>query len=65
MRKVLSVKLGTQPAFIQLRYRYRLRPGRHIEYRTVAYGGTAWRSTSDWQYGLVDQDYPLPFISRL
>lgn len=65
-RKVLSVKLGTVPAFIQLRYRYRLRPGRHVEYRTVvANRRGGWSPSGSWQYAMVEHDYPLPLLSRL
>ena len=64
--RVLSVKLGTMPTSIQLRYRYKIREGLPITYRQVRMGADArWRVIGPWVEGLVDAcGGPFPFISR-
>lgn len=66
MKNILHCKLGTQPATIQLRYKYKLRKGLRIIYRCVTYIPYLGEGFGNWQTGMVDDINDLMiFISRM
>lgn len=58
--KVFPCKLGTQPARVQFRYAYKLRPGLRVTYRKMYTRDIPWGS---WETAIVDSINPL-FLSK-
>lgn len=58
--KTFSCKFGTQPALVQFKHAYRLRPGLRVTYHTIA-GGTS--PNSSWEMAIVDKIDPL-FLTK-
>ncbi len=61
--KVYNAKLGTQPASIQMRHRYRLYKGDVVEYRQVAITDKGkWVALEPWQEAIIDQSEVFPHL---
>ncbi len=58
-----ACKVGTQPALVSFRYRYRLRPGLTVIFRRHY----IYYSTGKWETGIVDRVNPdgYAFISLM